>query len=252
VLPNCQADICEAQKDIFTKFVRILELINYLLAKKIILYSKGLVNAYNMKKYESKISVAHQHILDFKKFQIIKAMPERERIIGYVGRLSKEKGIMNLVKSIPEVVKKDEKVKFLIIGNGNLEQEIHQYICKENLDSKVESIGWISHEDLPTYLNRMKLLVMPSYTEALPRVMLEAMSCGTPVLATEVGAIPDIISDKNTGFLIKNNTPESIARNIVKILNYPNLESISKNARARIMKEFTFEIALEQYRSAFL
>jgi glycosyltransferase involved in cell wall biosynthesis len=78
--------------------------------------------------------------------------------------------------------------------------------------------------------------------------MLEAMACGTPVLATPVGAIPDVIKDGETGFIMEDNSPECIARNIIRALNHPNLEQIAQNARALVEKEFTFEKAVERYR----
>ena len=119
--------------------------------------------------------------------------------------------------------------------------------CANKLDGKVKFVGWISHDELPRYLNELKLLVLPSYTEGLPNIMLEAMACGTPVLATLVGAIPDIIKDGETGFIMENNSPECIAQNIIRALNHPNLERIAQNARALVEREFTFEKAVERY-----
>jgi glycosyltransferase involved in cell wall biosynthesis len=230
--------------------VGLLEHINYLLSKKIVLYSKGLIHAYKMEKFQSKISIAHQHLLDFEKFNIKKRLIERNQLVGYVGRLSLEKGIMNFVMAIPKVIEKNKKVKFVIIGDGELREEIQAFIDNQKINNQVEILGWISHENLPDYLNKMKLLVLPSFTEALPRAMLEAMSCGTPVLATQVGAIPDIIHDKKTGFLVKNNSSDYLAEDIIKVLNYPDLEQIAKNARDYVKKEFNIEVATKQFKSA--
>ena len=118
----------------------------------------------------------------------------------------------------------------------------------ENLNNKVELTGWIPHDELPDYSNMSKLIVLPSYTEGLPNIMLEAMACGTPVLATPVGAIPDVIKDGETGFIMENNSPECIAENVERALNHPDLDKIVKNARESVEKEFTYEATLGRYR----
>lgn len=119
---------------------------------------------------------------------------------------------------------------------------------KNNLNDKVKPAGWIPHDELPDYRNGLKLLVLPSYTEGLPNIMLEAMACGTPVLATSVGGIPDVIKDGETGFIMENNSPECIAENVMRVLNHPNLDKIVKNARKLVEKEFTYEAAVGRYR----
>ena len=78
--------------------------------------------------------------------------------------------------------------------------------------------------------------------------MLEAMACSTPVLATPVGGVPDVIKDGETGFIMENNLPEHIARNVIRALNHPNQEKIAENARALVEMEFTYEKAVEKYR----
>ena len=83
----------------------------------------------------------------------------------------------------------------------------------------------------------MKLLVMPSYYEGLPATVLEAMACGTPVLATGVGAIPDIVKEGETGFIIGDLSPERLADDIVRALGHPELPLISRNGAALIDRE---------------
>ena len=93
-----------------------------------------------------------------------------------------------------------------------------------------------------------RLLVLPSYTEGLPNIMLEAMACGTPVLATPVGAIPDVIIDGKTGFIMENNSPECIAENVVRALNSPDLERIAEDGRRFVEENFSFEKTVENWK----
>ena len=131
-----------------------------------------------------------------------------------------------------------------------MRDKIEKYLDENNLNDKVKLVGWIPHDELPDYLNGLELVVLPSYTEGLPNLMLEAMACGTPVLATPVGAIPDVIKDKKTGFIIDNNSPECIAKNVERALNHTSLDEIVKNARKLVEKEFTCEATVERYKKA--
>ncbi|MEM3063431.1 MAG: glycosyltransferase family 4 protein [Nitrososphaerota archaeon] len=233
---------------IFYPFVMVLEKINYVLSNKIVCYSENLVWDLDLERYANKISIAPNHFLDFTKFKIEKEFNSRNNLIGYVGRLSEEKGIINFVRAIPEVLKQRPNLEFLIIGDGLLRETLEKFIERNRLDHKVKMLGWVSHETIPSYLNELKLLVLPSYTEGLPNVMLEAIACGAIVLATPVGAVPAIIKDGETGFLMEDNSPECIARNILKALNHPNLSEIINAAIKLVEIKYTFEKAVNRYK----
>lgn len=240
--------VAQAQKDPLARALALLQNINYRLSDKIIMYSERLIKEHSLQRYRNKISIAHEHSLDFDRFKIKKTFSERENLVGYIGALSKAKGIPNLSKAIPKVLEKKDDTEFIIGGDGELRAEIEGYLEKESLIGKVKLLGWIPHDELPKYLNELKLLILPSYTEGLPNIILEAMACGTPVLATTVGAIPDVIKEGETGFIMEDNSPDCIARNIIRALSHPNLEEIVNNARALVEKEYTYKAAVERYR----
>lgn len=215
---------------------------------EIILYSQTLIAAWGLEKHRDKILIAPRHFIDFDKFKIKKEIDKRDYLVGYIGRLNEEKGILNFVEAIPEILKERSDLKFLICGDGRLCGKIKKRLSEDDLNDKVELAGWVDHNRLPDYLNRLKLVVLPSYTEGLPNLILEAMACGTPVLATPVGAIPDIITDGSTGFTMKNNSPACIAKAVVQTLEHPDIEIIVGNAKMLVEREFTYDVAVERYR----
>jgi len=240
--------IAQAKGDPLARVLTLLQSIAYRLSHRIIMYSEKLIEEHGLQKYRRKILIAPRHFLDLNTFKLKRQLKERNGRVGYIGALSKVKGILNFLEAIPRVLEEKNEIEFLIGGSGQLQKEIEVYLENRGLKHKVKLIGWIPHDELPSYLNDLKLLILPSYTEGLPNIVLEAMACGTPVLATAVGAIPDVIKDGETGFIMEDNSPECIAKNIVRALNHHNLGRITKNAHVLVETEFTYEKAVERYR----
>lgn len=234
------------RNDPLTKPLSLLVKFNMNLVDKLVVYSPRLIKAGEWSKYCYKVLIAHEHFVDFSKFKMEKEINDRPNLVGYVGRLSREKGVLNLIKAITLVLKEMMDLNFIICGEGNLMDEIQKIIRTEKLETKVILTGWIPHDKLSDYLNEMKLLVLPSYTEGLPNILLEAMACGTPVLATPIGAIPDIVKEGETGFLLKSNDPKHIADRVIKLLNQPELlEKVSINSYKYVRENFSYEKTLQ-------
>ena len=239
--------VSSVRKDPLTKVQGFLQSISYRLADRIILYSERLITEFGMSRHKAKISVAQRHFLDFSRFRIIRELDTRGEVVGYIGALSQTKGILNLLKAIRQVLIEKENINFFIAGSGDEGEYVKAYLKMYYPKDRVKLQGWIPHDEVPNYLNGMKLMVLPSFTEGLPNIILEAMACGTPVLTTAVGAIPDIIKDEETGFFINDNSPEGIARGIIRALDYPRLAEVADNARAFVEKEYNFQAAVTRY-----
>jgi glycosyltransferase involved in cell wall biosynthesis len=233
-----------------TKINSSLSKICFSICNYILVYSSRLIYDWHLDNYRNKILVTHNHFLDFEKFKLKKPLKDRDNLVGYIGRFSHEKGTLNFLYAIP-LIRPENGIKFLVGGDGPLRPQV-EYLIKNNLRDQIKSVGWINREDLPAYLNELKLLVLPSCTEGLPNIMLEAMACGTPVLATPVGSIPDVIKNNENGFIMANNSPECIAKNIISTLNNPHLELIAQNAYEMVKKDFTFEKAVELFREILI
>lgn len=208
----------KSKNDNYYLIAKFLLWINCELSDKIIVFSEEIINDLKIQRYKKKIIIAHNHFINLDKFRIIKKYDERDNLIGYIGRLVIEKGVMNFIESIQLFDKTEQDLKFLLCGDGDLKDQIKDYLEKNNLTKRVMFLDEVNHDKIPIYLNKLKLLVIPSFTEGLPNILIEAMACGTPVLATPVGAIPDLIIDNKTGFLLKENSPYCIKKNIIRAI----------------------------------
>lgn len=228
--------------------------LGYILAKfnlsccnSLVVYSPRLISGWHLESYRSKIHIAHEHFIDFSRFSRTIPMCHRPNTIAYIGRLSAEKGVRNFISALPAILDNQIGLQIVIGGEGPLRDSIRDSLRKEKITDQADMPGWITHDDLPRHLNRIRLLVLPSYTEGLPNIMIEAMACGTPVLATPAGAIPDIIRDGETGFIMENNTSECIAMNVRRALSSPDLAKIAEKGRCLVEREFAFEKTVEDW-----
>jgi glycosyltransferase involved in cell wall biosynthesis len=230
----------------------ILQRINYSIADMITVQSESVIDFWGLSKYRSKIITGvFESYINVDLFKIKKGIGDRRNTVGFIGRLSPEKGVMEFVEAMPLLLKERGDMEFLIGGDGALCKVIKDKLEAGNLLNKVKLPGRISHDDeLAGYLNGLKLYVLPSYTEGLPTGVLEAMACGAVVIATPVGAVPDIIRDGETGFILEDNSPRCIARGIIKALEYPKLNEIVENARRLVEKQYVYEAMAERYRDA--
>jgi len=246
-LTSSSESVMRNRSDFLSPIVVLFSKINYFLASSIILYSPNLISEWGLDAYRHKIQIAHEHFLDFDTFTITTPFQNRSLLIGYIGRLSNEKGVHHFIHALPAILISQQNLHILICGDGDLKKSVETILLKDGFSNHINYLGWISHEEIPQYLNQLRLLVLPSYTEGLPNIMLEAMACGTPVLATPVGTIPDVIQDGETGFIMKDNSPECITDNVLRVLESSDLESVSQQARRFVMREFTFEKTMEMW-----
>ena len=229
---------------------KAVERVTYSLANRLIVNVPGLLNQPWLAKYKNKVFPYPTPIRFVNPdFEISRPLNQRQTIVGYIGRMSREKGVLNLVKAISVICNQMNGVKFLLGGGGPLLEQVEKELTGLIAQDRAKVLDWIPHNELPGYLNEMKLLVLPSHYEGLPTIVLEAMACGTPVLAVPVGAVPDIIADAKTGFIMEDNSPECIAKNIIRALNHPNLDQISRNGAALIEKEYRYDVLRARYES---
>lgn len=219
----------------------------YFLTDYIIVYSKNMIKENNLQRFNNKIIIMDRHFVKIENFFPKTTLESRGNIIGFVGRLSYEKGIMELVNSVKQLKKTIPDIKLIIIGDGILLQNIIETIDNLRLEENIQTLGWLEHNSLVDYYNKFKLLIIPSSTEGLPNNMLEAMACKTPVLSVSVGSVPDIICNNVNGFLINNNDTMTIQNKIIEILNHNMLEAVSETAYQYVIDHHTYEIKVKEW-----
>ena len=132
-----------------------------------------------------------------------------------VRRLVYKNGIDTLLKSAKSVVKKNSNIVFLIIGKGPDLSGTKKRIQQLELEKNIKLLGFISDKELPAYYNAADFFILPSKSgEGLPLVSLEAMACGLPIIATDVGGIKEIIEDKY-GIIVPPDDPDSMEKAIL-------------------------------------
>ena len=171
--------------------------------------------------------------------------------ILYVGNLKKEKGVIELIKGFAAINKKYPTLKLLYAGPGNLRNEIVSHAEHLAISDKVILLGGVDHSQLPELISQARVLALPSYNEGVPNVVLEAMACGTPILATNVGGIPEVVNEKVCGKIIVAKSDVAVAEGLDYILSSTwNKESIQQhsqqfswqNNKHQLLKMLTFRV----------
>lgn len=244
--------IYKSQSSPFAFLTGWLCTVDFALADRIIVYGRHMIKEFGGKIPEHKVVIVGQHHIDLERFNIRRPLEDRPLVVGYVGRMDPEKGVLSLIDAFVQLSKTIPSAQLLVCGDGKLMTAVRQKIqgLATSSGSTIQLAGWISHDDVPLYLNRMKLLVVPSTNEGLPNVILEAMACGTPVLASCVGAIPDLITEGETGFLTTSTSPAQLAQRISDALTNPEaLRRVSQNGSSMIQTHFSFGSKVEIWKA---
>jgi len=227
--------------------VRALERLDYAIADGAITYTPSMAEELGLDPDSPRVYPNGARYIRVDEFRPRTPFTERERRVGFLGRLDEEKG----VRELAQVAKRlPDDVTFSFIGDGRLSGWLETELADEIAAGRVELRGWVDHDEVPAELSRLQLLVMPSQpTEGLPTTILEALACGTPVYATPVSGVPDVVRANETGFLMDSRDPDDIAAGIESILAREDLADVSLRGRRLIETEFSLDAAIERYRA---
>jgi len=164
---------------------------------------------------------------------VLPELPKSEFIIGTVAALTGHKDYPTLINAAEIVLKKKPNVKFVAIGAGKLQEELSHLIISKGLQEKFLFLGYKSN--VYDYLKRFDIFVLASKLEGLGTSVLDALSCGKAIVATDAGGIPEMIVDRVNGLLVPKQNPEALANAIVELIADSELrDKLSRQAKESV------------------
>jgi glycosyltransferase involved in cell wall biosynthesis len=160
--------------------------------------------------------------------------------VGYIGRLSAEKGVRYFVESIPLAAKECPETRYLVFGGGPEEDELRVFARRLNIgDSTLSFRGWCDPREAMAGLD---VVVIPSLEEGFGYVALEAMRASLPVVASSVGGLPEIIADRESGLLVPPRDPAAIAAALCALTRDPEMRlRLGRRGHAILVERFSLE-----------
>jgi glycosyltransferase involved in cell wall biosynthesis len=176
----------------------------------------------------------------------VRAIGNAGTVIGYIGRLSREKGIVYLIYAFQQLLADKPEALLLICGDGPLKAELLEKVDRLGIADKVFFVGFIS--DVQSALEKMDVFVIPSLTEGMPIVLLEAMALGKPIIATKVGGMPQMLDDGLAGMIVDSENVEAIVRS-TNIFLSDSFEAgaMTKAAKAKFFSSYSSSKMAESY-----
>ena len=161
------------------------------------------------------------------------------------------KGLMDVIKSIPLVVEEYDNVSFILTGGENVSKV--QPECEEmGIIKYVNFWGWIKEEEKIKLYNSVDMLLLPSYNEGLPYVIIEALAAGIPIISTPVGGIPEVVEDGKNGFIIDFGDYNALAKRILYLLqNEEKREIININNRTKAKEIYSLKSLVNRIQNVY-
>jgi len=164
-------------------------------------------------------------------------VPAGEKVVGMVGRLSEQKAPWNLIRAIPQVLHRHPDTWFVIVGDGELSEEMSSLAAKLNVSHRLKFLGF--RDDVAELMQVFDIYVLTSQWEGLGRSLTEAMYSGRAVIATKVEGVPELVHHEETGILVPPNDPPALAAAMIDLLSDPSKRKrLGEAGRRRVDSAF--------------
>ncbi len=191
------------------------------------------------KKYDTEIHVIPNGIdlEDYFKVSLTSKKVTNGKNILFVGSLYPVKGVYYLIKAMKKILEKVPDARLILVGDGKERKGLETLSTQLGISNHVTFIGKIPHEEVQTFFKEADVFVLPSLSEGFPNVILEAMACGLPIVATRVGGVPDILTDGTNGYLVEAKDTKDLINKVLLLLEDSTLrKKISDNNKYEVKK----------------
>ncbi len=174
-------------------------------------------------------------------------------IILFMSRIDAAKGVYEVVQTIPEILGRFPDAKYIFAGEGPDKTKLELLCCSNGLARQVKFLGYIDDEQKINFLAQGDVFLFPSQLcEGLPYSLLEAMAAGLPIIATTVGAVPEIIQQGRNGLLIPPGDSQKLVESIICLLSRPRLlEKMARNNRKTAEQKYDIHIVCNQFKQLY-
>ena len=184
--------------------------------------------------------------IDLSIYKTVKTTPAPYPLVAFLGEICRRKGVYDLLPALHKVFLELPEARCLFIGPGEIEQA-RQQAGELGISAKIEFAGRLYGEEKAARLAGAWCLVLPSYAEVLPLVLLEGYAAGLPVVSTTVGGIPDVVTEGVNGFLIRPGDGEALAASILRLLKNPLLrQNMAVSNRRAAWEQFDIDICAQK------
>ena len=165
------------------------------------------------------------------------------KILLYIGRLSKEKGIEYLIKAMPSIRKEIPEAKLVIVGIGPEKKKLEKLAAQIGADRNLTFTGWVNDSDIIKHFHNAEIIIVPSYwAENFSLVTLEAMANGRPIVISNIFGLSERIENDDVGFLFEAGNSKDLADKVIKLLSdFEIVKIMSKNARVKVNEKYSAE-----------
>jgi glycosyltransferase involved in cell wall biosynthesis len=171
-------------------------------------------------------------------------------VVGQIAKFDVQKAQDDLAAAIPFVLERCPTAKFLFVGDGALRPQVEAQIARLGVARQVVFTGY--RDDVATLLKAIDVVALPSRWEGLSLVLLEAMACGKPIVASRVTGNVDVVVDGVTGFLVSSGAPQALAEKIVLLLQDARLcDELGRRGRERVAQDFSLAQMVARMRSVY-